>query len=99
MILDFKSYKMHTYLRYAKTPMHVLFKWSAASSLAGVLVGHAKRGSFVHTWILCGTCVGKTRTAVDSQTRSRGLFSPTRNGIKLGAARSGLEKSLDLSMM
>jgi len=40
-----------------KTSMHVIFKWSAASSLAGVLVGRAKRGCFVHTWILCGTCV------------------------------------------
>jgi hypothetical protein len=57
-----------------------LIKWSATCSLAGVHVGRPKRGSFVHTWILCGTCV-VTHTADDSQTRFRGLFSPTRNGL------------------
>jgi len=31
--------------------------------------------------------------------RLRGLLSPTRNGLGYGEARSGLEISLDLSMM
>jgi len=56
MILDYKL--QDAYISgICKTPMHVLFKWSAASSLVGVLVGRAKCGNFVHTWILCGTCV------------------------------------------
>jgi hypothetical protein len=51
------SYEMHTYPVICITPMHVLFKWSATCSLAGVYVGRAKQGCFVHTWILCGTDV------------------------------------------
>ena len=40
-----------------KTPMHVTFKWSAICPLAGVHIGRAKSGYFVHTGIFCGTCV------------------------------------------
>jgi hypothetical protein len=56
MILHY-SYKMHTYPEICITLMHVLFKWSATCSSAGVHVGRAKRGCFVHTWILCRTDV------------------------------------------
>jgi hypothetical protein len=54
MILGY-SYEMHTYPVICITPMHVLLKWSATCSLAGVHVGRAKQGRFVHTWILCNT--------------------------------------------
>jgi hypothetical protein len=56
MILGY-SYEMHTYPVICITHMHVLFKWSATCSLAGVQEGRAKQGCFVHTWILCGTDV------------------------------------------
>jgi hypothetical protein len=51
------SYEMHTYPVICITPMHVLFKWSATCSLAGVHVGRVEQGCFVHTRILCRTDV------------------------------------------
>jgi len=96
MILDLKVTRrihicdMHN--TYART-----FKWSTTCSLAGVHVGRAKHGCFVHFWILCGTCAVTAHSSRKSK-RSRGLFSPTCNGLGSGEARSSLENSLDLSM-
>jgi hypothetical protein len=39
------------------TPMHVLFKWSVISYLVGVHTSRAKYRYFIHTRILCGTCM------------------------------------------
>jgi hypothetical protein len=79
------------------TPMHVRIKLVSNMLLSGVSCW--SREARVH----CSTpetmrdmCVN--HTAVDSQRRVRELFSPTCNGLGFGEARSGLERSLDLSM-